>query len=118
MAKDVAPLQHAAVQKQIHPHRFGNEGVLIGVQTATLNAQSHLLIVNIAVGISALNFKGEPLKFSHRALPLLVFSSFLDDFWALDLRRVLRWNIGSFRSVLRYIEIQFWVVLEGIGVEF
>ena len=31
---------------QIRPHRFGGEGVLIGVQTATLqvNAQSHLLI--------------------------------------------------------------------------
>ena len=30
--------------QQIRPHRFGGEGVLIGVQTATLNAQSHLLI--------------------------------------------------------------------------
>ena len=29
---------------KIRPHRFGGEGVLIGVQTATLNAQSHLLI--------------------------------------------------------------------------
>ena len=27
---------------KIRPHRFGGEGVLIGVQTATLNAQSHL----------------------------------------------------------------------------
>ena len=31
-------------QIQIRPHRFGGEGVLIGGQTATLNAQSHLLI--------------------------------------------------------------------------
>ena len=30
--------------QKIRPHRFGGEGVLIGVQTATLNAQSHLLI--------------------------------------------------------------------------
>ena len=29
---------------KIRPHRFGGEGVLIGVQTATLNASSHLLI--------------------------------------------------------------------------
>jgi hypothetical protein len=29
---------------KIRPHRFGGEGVLIGGQTATLNAQSHLLI--------------------------------------------------------------------------
>ena len=29
---------------QIRPHRFGGEGMLIGVQIATLNAQWHLLI--------------------------------------------------------------------------
>ena len=37
---------------KIRPHRFGGEGVLIGVQTATLNAQ--VTFVNIAVAISAL----------------------------------------------------------------
>ena len=54
----------------------------------------------------------------HRALPELVFSHFLADFWVLRSKRVLRWNIGSFWRVLRYIEMEFWVVLEGIGVEF
>ena len=34
------------------PHRFGGEGVLIGGQTATLNAS--ITFVNIAVAISAL----------------------------------------------------------------
>ena len=29
---------------EIRPHRFGGEGMLIGAQTTTLNAQSHLLI--------------------------------------------------------------------------
>ena len=33
-----------SVLRQNRPHRFGGEGVLIGVQTATLNAQSHVLI--------------------------------------------------------------------------
>ena len=32
------------IGKKIRPHGFGGEGVLIGVQTATQNAQSHLLI--------------------------------------------------------------------------
>ena len=54
----------------------------------------------------------------HGALPELVFSYFLDDFWVLRSKRVLRWNIGSFWQVLRYIEMEFWVVLEGIGAEF
>ena len=36
--------------REIRPHRFGGEGVLIGGQTATLNAK----FVNIAVAISAL----------------------------------------------------------------
>jgi hypothetical protein len=31
-------------QQKIRPHRFGGEGVLIGGQTATLNAQSQFLI--------------------------------------------------------------------------
>ena len=34
---------HSVISK-VRPHRFGGEGVLIGGQTATLNAQSHLLI--------------------------------------------------------------------------
>ena len=47
-----------------------------------------------------------------------MFSHFLADFWVLRSKRVLGLNIGSFWGVLRYIEMEFWVVLEGIGVEF
>ena len=46
----------------------------------------------------------------HRTLPELVFSYFLADFWVLRSKRVLRWNIGSLWRVLRYIEMEFWVV--------
>ena len=87
--------------RQIRPHRFGGEGVLIGVQTASLNAQS----VNIAVAISALAEGGTKtishrdlaLKtISHRDLVLMVFANFFDDFWVSELKRVLKWNFGSF----------------------
>ena len=37
-------LQLVSSSGEIRPHRFGGEGLLIGVQTATLNAQSHFLI--------------------------------------------------------------------------
>ena len=50
----------------------------------------------------------------HRALPELVFSYFLADFWVLRSKRVLKWNI----VVLAGLEMEFWVVLGGIGVEF
>ena len=43
---------------KIRPHRFGGEGVLIGVQSATLNAQ--VTFVYIAVAISALAGGGGP----------------------------------------------------------
>ena len=43
---------------EIRPHRFGGEGVLIGVQSATLNAQ--VTFVYIAVAISALAGGGAP----------------------------------------------------------
>ena len=50
---------------KIRPHRFGGEGVLIGVQSATLNAQ--VTFVYIAVAISALaGGGGGPSKISHR----------------------------------------------------
>ena len=36
-----SPLGLQQIVFEIRPHRFGGEGVLIGVQTAILNAQSH-----------------------------------------------------------------------------
>ena len=36
-----SPLGLQQIVLEIRPHRFGGEGVLIGVQTAILNAQSH-----------------------------------------------------------------------------
>ena len=88
---------------------------LLECKTATLNAQ--VTFVNVAVAISALA-GGAIQKNSHRALPELVFSYFLADFWVLRSEMVLRWNIGSFWRVWRYIEMGLWVVLEGIGVTF
>ena len=76
-----------------HPHRFGGEGVLIGVQTATLNAQSQF--VNIAVAISALAGVA-PKTISHRDLVLVVFAIFFDNFWVSELKTVSKWNVGSF----------------------
>ena len=81
---------------------------LLGCKTATLNAQ--VTFVNIAVAISALAGGGaiQKIEFwvvlesigvefeARRALPELVFSYFLADFWVLRSKRVLRWNIGSF----------------------
>ena len=51
----------------------------------------------------------------HRALPELVFLYFLADFWVLRSKRVLRWNIGSFWRVSRYIEMGYWVVWRVLG---
>ena len=60
--------------------------MLIGVQTATLNAQ--VTFVNIAVAISALA-GGRPKTISHRARITLVFSCFLDDFCVSEVKRFL-----------------------------
>ena len=61
------------MQNEIRPHRFGGEGVLIGVQSATLNVQ--VTFVYIAVAISALaGGGGGPQKFRTETVPLLVFS--------------------------------------------
>ena len=48
---------------KVCPHRFGGEGVLIGVQTATLNSQ--VTFVNIAVAVISFSWGGL-LEFSHR----------------------------------------------------
>ena len=78
-----------------NPPTLGGEGVLIGVQTATLNAQ--VTFVNIAVAISAL--AGAAKMVSHRTRILLAFARLLDDSWVSELKKVWRWNFGSFWEV-------------------
>ena len=66
--------------------------MLIGVQFGYTNAQ--VTFVYIAVAISAL--AGGALKFfAPKPFLCWCFRNFSDDFWALDLKRVLRWNFGS-----------------------
>ena len=81
---------------EIRPHRFGGEGVLIGAQTATLNA---VAISALAGGGGAKTISHRdlaPKTISHRDLVLVVFASFFDDFWVSELNRVLKCNFGSF----------------------
>ena len=69
---------------------------LLGCNSTTLNAQ--VTFVYIAVAISAL--AGGGLKmFAPKPFLCWCFRNFSDDFWALDLKRVLRWNFGSFWGV-------------------
>ena len=77
---------------QIRPHRFGGEGVLIGGQNS--NTKCSMTFVNIAVAISAL--AGGPKTVSHRDQNTVVFSTFFEDFWVSERKKVLKWNFGSF----------------------
>ena len=77
---------------KIRPHRFGGEGVLIGGQNS--NTKCSMTFVNIAVAISAL--AGGAKTVSHRDQNTVVFSTFFDDFWVSERKRVLKWNFGSF----------------------
>ena len=67
---------------------------LLGRNSATLNAQ--VTFVYIAVAISALAGGGPFKNFAPKPFLCWCFRNFSDDFWALDLKRVLRWNFGSF----------------------
>ena len=79
---------------KIRPHRFGGEGVLIGGQNS--NTKCSMTFVNIAVAISAL--AGGAKTVSHRDQNTVVFSTFFDDFWVSERKRVLKWNFGHFGS--------------------
>ena len=83
---------HTAWHK-IRPHRFGGEGVLIGGQNS--NTKCSMTFVNIAVAISALAGGGAKTV-SHRDQNTVVFSTFFEDFWVSERKRVLKWNFGSF----------------------
>ena len=56
-----------------------------------------MTFVNIAVAISALA-GGGPKTVSHRDQNTVVFSTFFEDFWVSERKRVLKWNFGSFCS--------------------
>ena len=55
-----------------------------------------MTFVNIAVAISALAGGGGPKTVSHRDQNTVVFSTFFEDFWVFERKRVLKWNFGSF----------------------
>ena len=87
---------------KIRPHRFGGEGVLIGGNS---NTKCSMTFVNIAVATSALAGGGPktvshrdqtPKTVSHRDQNTVVFSTFFEDFWVSERKRVLKWNFGSF----------------------
>ena len=59
------------------------------------NTKCSMTFVNIAVAISALA-GGGPKTVSHRDQPMVVFSTFFDDFWVSEPKRVLKRNFGSF----------------------
>ena len=70
------------------------------------NTKCSMTFVNIAVAISALAGGGgaktvshrdqTPKTVSHRDQPMVVFSTFFEDFWVSERKRVLKWNFGSF----------------------
>ena len=59
------------------------------------NTKCSMIFVNIAVAISALA-GGAPKTVSHRDQNTVVFSTFFEDFWVSERKRVLKWNFGSF----------------------
>ena len=69
------------------------------------NTKCSMTFVNIAVAISALAGGGPktvshrdqtPKTVSHRDQNTVVFSTFFEDFWVSERKRVLKWNFGSF----------------------
>ena len=59
------------------------------------NTKCSMTFVNIAVAIAALA-GGGPKTVSHRDQNTVVFSTFFEDFWVSERKRVLKWNFGSF----------------------
>ena len=66
--------------------------MLIGGNSYT---KCSITFVNIAVAISALAGGGAKTV-SHRDQNSVVFSTFFEDFWVSERKRVLKWNFGSF----------------------
>ena len=95
-------MEATSSEAKIRPHRFGGEGVLMGGNSYT---KCSITFVNIAVAISALAGGGPktvshrdqtPKTVSHRDQNTVVFSTFFEDFWVSERKRVLKWNFGSF----------------------
>ena len=81
----------------------------LAVKACLLGGNSYtkcsITFVNIAVAISALAGGGPktvshrdqtPKTVSHRDQNTVVFSTFFEDFWVSERKRVLKWNFGSF----------------------
>ena len=68
--------------------------MLIGGQNS--NTKCSMTFVNIAVAISALAGGGAQKTVSHRDQNTVVFSTFFEDFWVSERKRVLKRNFGSF----------------------
>ena len=70
----------------------------LAVKACLLGGNSYtkcsITFVNIAVAISAL--AGGAKTVSHRDQNTVVFSTFFEDFWVTERKRVLKWNFGSF----------------------
>ena len=71
----------------------------LAVKACLLGGNSYtkcsITFVNIAVAISALA-GGGPKTVSHRDQNSVVFSTFFEDFWVSERKRVLKWNFASF----------------------
>ena len=78
----------------IRPHRFGGEGVLIGVQFGYTKCSSHICLYGSRY--ISFNWGGALKIFAPKPFRCWCFRNFSDDFWALDLKRVLRCNFVSF----------------------
>ena len=85
---------------EIRPHRFGGEGVLIGVQFGYTKCSSHICLYSSRY--ISFSWGGGPLKISHRnpssaGVFVIFFGRFL--------------GVGSEEG----IEMECWVVLGGSG---
>ena len=85
---------HSCVAQKIRPHRFGGEGVHIGVQFGYTKCSSHICLYSSRY--ISFSWGGAFKIFASKPFLCCCFRNFSDDFWALDLKRVLRWNFGSF----------------------
>ena len=86
--------QHGVLTRDKSAHTaLAVKACLLGCNSATLNAQVTFVYSSRYISFSW----GGPLKiFAPKPFLCCCFRNFSDDFWALDLKRVLRWNFGSF----------------------
>ena len=94
----------------VSPYSYISAHTALAVKACLLGGNSNtkcsMTFVNIAVAISALAGGGGPKTVSHRDQTpktvshrdqnTVVFSTFFEDFWVSERKRVLKWNFGSF----------------------